>query len=269
MASLLELSNASVLNADSAIAFATTGGGSWPEWDRYLTVNGQQAYHLGNVCGTCAFLFQRLAGANAGIRVGKLTSILEQGVTSLSPELIDTLAQLMPNAEYRVALLRILPQQVQLGGPLDYFAAEQVENEGGIDPFWGLPHDPRVPYYRIKDRSAVAVRAKDNAGGLAFDFIVPMFPDTLLNEHRIRHYESLIRSGRAPTAVSVSLLDVKGPASTGTDHWCMAHYLLDGHHKVAAAARVGQEITLLSFVAVDQGASSPEQVDVVLGNYFR
>lgn len=262
---MIEQSEVSVPVSGSVVDFATTGDGQWPEWNRYLTVDGEKAYHLGNVCGTCSFLFERMAGANAGVEVGELIALLAEGVSSLSPALIDTLAQLMPKAEYRVALLRIVPQQVHLGGAADYFAVEQVENEGGVDPFWGVPHNPKVPYYRVKARSSVEVVV----GGLGFDFVVPMFPETFLDGERISHYETLIRSGLTPTAVSVSLLDVKGPAMTGADHWCMAHYLLDGHHKMAAAARVGQEIALIAFVAVDRGRSSPDQVEAMLDSYPR
>lgn len=269
MARIIEQSKVSVSTSGSVVDFATTGGGAWPEWDRYLTVNGQQAYHLGNICGTCSFLFERMSGANAGIEVGELTAALAEGVSSLSPTLVDTLAQLMPRSEYRVALLRIVPELVQLGGAADYFAVEQIENEGGVDPFSGLPHDPKVTYYRVKERSSAKVGAGAATGGVAFDFVVPMFPETFLDGDRISHYEALIRSGLAPTAVSVALLDVKGPAITGTDHWCMAHYLLDGHHKVAAAARIGQEISLIAFIAVDRGISSPDQVESMLDSYPR
>jgi len=263
------LSACSVVNSGSAIALIKEGRGAWPEWDRYLTIDGQRAYHLGNICRTCSFLFERMSGANAGIEVGELTSLLEEGLTALSSASLDTLAQILPNSEYRVALLRITPQIVQLNGPLDYFVVEQVENEGRVDPFWGLPHYPKVPYYRILGRSAVLVGPQGRTNGLAFEFVVPMYPETFLESERVSHYEALVRSGRAPTAVSLSILDVKGPAMTGTDHWCMAHYLLDGHHKIAAAARAEQEITLLAFIAVDHGISSPDQIDTFLGTYSR
>ena len=48
-----------------------------------------------------------------------------------------------------------------------------------------------------------------------------------------------------------------------TSHWCLAHYLIDGHHKVFAASETGMPCTLLSFLAVDQGVSSPEEVAVL------
>ena len=42
---------------------------------------------------------------------------------------------------------------------------------------------------------------------------------------------------------------------------CLAHYLLDGHHKVFAANKAGLPITLLAFLAVEQGISSAEQIE--------
>ncbi len=266
MTKLLDRAAREIVHSQSALGFSTTGGGAWEVWDRYLTVNGKQAYHLGNVCGTCSFFFERMEGANAGIEVGELTTLLSSGLSRLSPEIVDTLAQLLPPSEYVIALIRLKPELVQLSGQNDYFAVEQVENEEGVDSFWGLPHHPKVPYYRVEGRSGVTMPG-DGSPGAAFDFVIPMFPETFLQSERVAHYESVLQDGAAPTAVALSVLDIKGPACSGTDHWCLAHYVLDGHHKVAAAARTQQEITLISFIAVDQGISSKEQIEIALESY--
>jgi hypothetical protein len=50
-------------------------------------------------------------------------------------------------------------------------------------------------------------------------------------------------------------------ALSSTSHWCLAHYLIDGHHKVYAAAQENKPLTLISFLAVDQGVSSEEEID--------
>ena len=57
---------------------------------------------------------------------------------------------------------------------------------------------------------------------------------------------------------------MKSPADHGTDHWCLAHYLLDGHHKIAAAARRQQPVTLVAFVAVEQGISTEAEANAAL-----
>ena len=262
MPDLLDVTTRNIALSQSPLEFFTSGAGDWEIWDRFLTVNGKQAYHLGNVCGTCRFLFERMEGANTGIEVDELTALLAAGLNNLSEEVVEKLAQLLPASNYIVALLRLKPQLVQLGGESDYFAVEQVENEDGVDPFWGLPHYPKVPYYRVVGRSRVKVPQ-----GEAFDFIVPMIPESMLERERIGFYERSLNDDFAPTAVALSLLDVKGPAYSGTDHWCLAHYVIDGHHKVAAAARADRELTLIAFIAVDHGISSKEQVDIVLKTF--
>jgi hypothetical protein len=263
MSNLLQTVNWRVTESASILAFEKTGDASWPAWDRFLTVDGKRAYHLGNICGTCRFFFERLDGANMAVDVASLTGRLAAGVTALDNELVEALGLLMPVSEYRVALLRLWPDAVSLGSRSDYFAAEQVENEG-ISSFWGLPHYPKVPYYRPKERWKIDV---GEGGARLFDFVVPMFPETWLKNDRINAYVTALAAGGEPTALSLSVLDVKEPAEGGVAHWCMAHYIVDGHHKVAAAARARKPITLIAFIALDHGISSETEVETALRTY--
>jgi hypothetical protein len=43
-------------------------------------------------------------------------------------------------------------------------------------------------------------------------------------------------------------------------HWCLTHFLFDGHHKMEAATRSGMPVTLLSLLAVDDGLAGPEDL---------
>lgn len=262
MAQLLEIATRTVVDSQSPLAFSSTGTDSWPQWDRYLTVNGKQAYHLGNICGTCAFLFEKMEAQTAGIGVGELATRLAEGLENLDEESVDKLVQLMPVGNYILALLMLKPEKVQLNSSNDYFSVEQVENVG-LDLFVGRPHDPKTDYYRIEGRSRVTL---DFDPGLpeAFDFIVPMLSEASLDQDRVAFYEKSLKKGHRPTAVALSVLDVKGPADGGVDHWCLAHYLVDGHHKVAAAAHAQQELTLIAFVAVDHGIASEAQVRAII-----
>lgn len=256
-----------VAKSSSRLAFDTGGCGGLPIWDRYLTVDGKRAYHLGNLCGTCRFLFERMEGANGTVDVGKLTARLEGGVERLDEILVNSLALLMPAGSYYVALIRLYPSTVRLGSSEDYFCAEQVENEGEVDPFWGVPHYPKVPYYRADRRNITFDRGRlGGPVGRLFQFVVPMFPERWLDPARISHYKNMIEAGAMPTAVAISVLDVKGPATRGIDHWCFAHYLLDGHHKVAAAASAGRPLTLITFLSSDRGVASKAEVEAALAS---
>lgn len=265
MPELLDLTARTVTESRSPVGFATTGGEHWKVWDRFLTINGVHAYHIGNICGTCAFFFERMDGADANVDVGALTAALADGLPALDTGVVESLTQLAPNAEYMIALLRVRPKSVQSDGDDDYFAVEQMEQVG--PDYWGdePPHDTKTNYYRVEGRSRVALPNAD-ADTVGFDFIIPMTPKAALSEERVRYYEAAITGGQSPTAVAVSVLDIKGPYD-GADHWCLAHYLLDGHHKIAAAARSGSEITLIALIAVDQGISDRESVETMLSTY--
>jgi len=54
-------------NTESRLKFETEGGGSWPIWDRFISLDGKHAYNIGNICQTCAFLFRRMGGANRSV----------------------------------------------------------------------------------------------------------------------------------------------------------------------------------------------------------
>ena len=255
---LLEKREIEVSGSNSILGFSTEGGGAWKIWDRYLTVDGKNAYHIGNICNTCSFFFERLDGANQSVGSEAIADTLNDGVTSLDEHVVSELSKIVPNEKYEVLLLRVNPKLVQLGGEGDYFSHEQV-SLWGIDGFWGLPHSPKIQYYRLPD-------TKISTSERLFQFIVPMFPGSWLDESQIAEYEALIQKGSEPTAIAISVLDIKSPADWEegveiTSHWCLTHYLLDGHHKTFAASERRAPITLISFLAVSRGISAPEEID--------
>lgn len=65
------------------------------------------------------------------------------------------------------------------------------------------------------------------------------------------------------------MLDVRGPTTREegpdvTEHWCLTHYLLDGHHKTYAASLAERPLTLLSFLATAESMATEENVEQVL-----
>ena len=87
----------------------------------------------------------------------------------------------------------------------------------------------------------------------------------------VSEYAEALRTKAPGTAVSIAVLDVKGPADWNDDrepdpveHWCLIHYLLDGHHKLHAASESGKPFRLLSFVALSQGVSTRAQIEEVV-----
>jgi hypothetical protein len=224
---------------------------------RLLSLDGRAAFELSFWCGTCPFLFKRLEGANATASLADLASRLAMGIDDLDEHVIDRFGELLPRGEYLPLLLRVRPRLVRPLDKEDYFAKEQVVT-WGLDSFWGLPQYPQTPYYRTYE-------APMDSDAHLFEFVVPMVPPSWNDRERVEeHSERLVNSSRA-TAVAVSLLDVCEPAvvdgsQAGFAHWALTHFLLDGHHKIQAAADLGKPIQLLSLLSIDASLATPDQV---------
>lgn len=245
-----------ISNSNSILAFETARGDNGDKWDRYLTIEGKKAYHIGNICGTCGFFFERLDGANRGISPKEVSKQLREGISKLENKIVNGISKLIPNEDYYVNLVEITPSIVTIGKEEDYFANEQI-SIWGIDGFWGFPHHPRIRYYRGSTGNIDETK-------LLFEFIVPMFPQGWLNDDTLNEFKTLINNGNKPTALAVSVLDIKQQYDSNVEHWCLTHYLIDGHHKTYAANIVQKPITILSFLAINQGVSNIKDIDFLI-----
>ncbi|MFC6986856.1 hypothetical protein [Streptomyces cirratus] len=214
---------------------------------RLLMVDDEPAFELSSYCGTCPLLFRRLETSKEKL---SLESMQEQLTGALDETdaggVIDAFGALLPQGEYLPLLLSVEPRLIIPGKEGDYFSGEQVTS-WGLDQFWGLPEYPHTPYYRTFETAV-------DADAHLYEFVVPMVPPTWNERERVEEYIALMEQGTVPTAVAVSTLDVCGPAgSFGDDpsvHWGLTHFLLDGHHKLEAAATVGRPVRLLSLLAL-------------------
>lgn len=233
---------------------------------RYLRLDDKRAYECGNNCNTCAFWFERRDGANGSLSFADAAEILNLGLVTLDDKIIQNIADCLPCGDYIAILGRITPKLVLPSDQNDYFCQEQVQL-WGIDPFWGLPHHPRTEYYRAGSRAI----GEDKG---FFEFVVPMFPHGWLKLDRLAEYKYQLGRGGRPTAVGLGFLDVRSPADFDLgpgqalpgirEHWCFPSFLIDGHHKVYAAAALGCDISLLTFLAPSKGTADVEQIEAML-----
>lgn len=224
---------------------------------RLLWLDGDPAFELTFWCGTCPVTFERLVGANRRLSVPELEQRLTTGLDAPDDDVLATVGGLLPEGIYLPLLLSVRPRLVTPVGEGDYFADEQVAT-WGIDSFRGLPENPRTPYYRTFETSV------DDDAHL-YEFVVPMVPPSWNDRARVAGYEQLLADSSRPTAVAVSILDVTKPADADEsadyyEHRALTHFLIDGHHKMEAAAATGREVRLLALVATE--ASLAPRADV-------
>ena len=261
MSLLLDATRIKVETSKSVVGFEQPKHGDSAGWSRYLTLEGEKAYFIGGACDTCAFLFERMGGANRNVSPTETTDLLRNGLRGLDDALVSTIGKVVPKGHYRVGLLELSTTLVTPGTKRDYFANEQTEL-WGMDPFWGLPYNPKTEYYRTPSVPLGGCRQ-------LFEFVVPMFPKNWLSKKTLDAYANRLSSGEKPTALAVSILDVRGPAAREEgpnvcEHWCLTHYLLDGHHKTYAASLADEQITLLSFLSTYESVATEENVDRVM-----
>jgi len=212
-----------VTESSSLLAFPLTDGTNRPWW-RYLTLNDTQLYFLGNVCETCELLFSRVATATLPLAPAALRANLQSGLRTLDQPLLDTIAPILPTGSYRVSLRSLRPKAI---------------HRRDADP-----HAPPFTYYQTKDQRIDRHRT-------LHELILPIMSDTALDTATIAAYRRQLRAGYQPTAVALSMVDVRYPSGRGFD-WNLIHFLLDGHHKVRAASQQWRPMTLLSFLSIDQ-----------------
>ncbi|HYZ53639.1 MAG TPA: hypothetical protein VE733_09090 [Streptosporangiaceae bacterium] len=225
---------------------------------RFLWLGSDAAFELTFWCGTCPVLFQRLEGATSTLSIAELEDRLRRGLSGIDCDVLAAFAGLLPAAAYMPMLLGVTPRLVTPVAEDDYFAHEQVTT-WGLDDFWGLPENPRTPYYRTFETPVTA-------SAHLYEFVVPMVPPTWNDRARVQQYAQALETSSLPTAVAVSTLDISQPAlddqsSDYYEHWALIHFLLDGHHKLEAAAATGRSLQLLTLVAID--ASLAKEADVL------
>jgi hypothetical protein len=93
-----------------------------------------------------------------------------------------------------------------------------------------------------------------------------MVPPSWNDASRVGHYRESLATSSKPTVVALSLLDICQPATLQRSesdyyaHWGLAHFLLDGHHKMQAAAELGSSLRLLSIVSVNDSVAKRADV---------
>lgn len=229
---------------------------------RRLLLAGETSFELSSWCGTCPFVFERKEGANQRpSEVCEALTGLSETVEVIDDDLLAAISPTVPAGDYLPLLLEVKPELVAPGDSRDYFAHEEVDT-WGVNAFWGLPENPRSFYYRTFE---TPVQPDDHL----YEFVVPMVPPSWNERDRVEHYEVMLNDGGAPAALALSVLDICQPVMLrGPDsyqHWGLTHFLLDGHHKMEAAARSGIPVRLLTLVSVDWSLARAEDIERLPG----
>jgi hypothetical protein len=220
--------------------------------DRYLTIGGVPAYQLAFPCGTCGLVLRRQPDAPPGqLRVDHVRDRLAAGLDRLDRDIIEAFAEQLPRGDYLVLLTDVVPHMATPDSAEDYFATEQPRT-------WQHPSSryttapTNISYYRCG-------HARLSPEADLFQFAVPMHDPDQNDPATVARYSGHGWRQR-PTAVALGLLDISGPWFSTRRHWGLFHFLLDGHHKTAAAATLRRPLRLLTLISVTESLASAEAI---------
>jgi hypothetical protein len=227
----------------------------------YLTIGGETAYRVGyDLCDTCAYIFEKVYPAQSlSDQAGKddarkLAEMLKNLERLPDDEALATIGKVFAPGTYSVMLVRLTPRLAIPGDESDYFAREAVDT-WGVDPYFGVAHSPRTPYYRLGTQALDDVPYGGRRLGVVLG--VPLYPPTqrlMMDPEVVGSYREALRTKSSrPTALALGLVDDRGPAIWDaqpdyTRHLVVTLYILDGHHKIAAAAQAALAAQFLIFL---------------------
>ncbi|MEV0968612.1 hypothetical protein [Microtetraspora glauca] len=216
---------------------------------RYLTIDGRPAYQIAYSCGTCGLVLRREPGTTPGRPPAEqVRDRLNAGLDALDSEVVGAFSAQLPYGDYLVMLLDVRPSLVMPGSAEDYFAAEGPDAWQNEE--FECPLDPaNSAYYRLG-------RDHVDEHDELFQFAVPITDPAQADPATTARYAGAVDSH--PTAVAFGLLDIHRPWFRSERHWGLFHYLLDGHHKTAAA--VGRTIRLLTFISAAESFATEAEV---------
>jgi hypothetical protein len=228
--------------SNGILSFHVRDGSDRPWWS-YLDIDGKPAYLIGNMCGTCSAMFQRCS-SSLPLTSRQLSNQLENGIEMVSQEAIDTVSALLPKGEYLVSIIDVLPSLVK---------QKMNPNMMGVfcesDYFW----------WQLVEKYP---------NGQYNEIVLPMVSEDKLNPERVDYYSKKMKEGLHPTALALSLLDSRVlRGENPVDQ--LAHFVLDGHHKIMAASKTGLPISILSFLFISDFSDSKYYAkDVFLRKHY-
>lgn len=225
-----------------------------PRFERVLTIDGKAAYELASGCWSCYFSFNRLPHADTYESDGDEHALIG---TRLTRNLIGAVCGYLPDGEYVAMDLTERPRLVEAGGPGDYFSDELPRS-------WDLRGlvEEEKEYYRSRSLPFGDAQA-------LFEFIVPLTSQRHMHPDVMARYEQHWPNQQS-AIVALSTLDIHGPADWEEghmpelkEHWCLTHFLLDGHHRMLAAARRNRTVQLVSFLSMAFSAARREDLETL------
>lgn len=237
-------------------------------WHTVLTYGGRPVFLYGNPCGTCGFLYARVGSPSDRITDDEGVELLGDLETVPTDSALQKLARVLPRDTYYASVLETRVRRVEPGSPEDFFSHDMVRLFGTARDVNRLEHLPPVHYRLIPEHTLY----RSNWGffeALLTGVVMPLHDPARLSRERVEEWKVRFQGGRRPTLFALSILDTQSPAveNPGSDptysyaeQVLLTNFLLDGHHRIQAAAELDAVVRVLAMVS-PAGSSVSEAFD--------
>lgn len=250
-------------------------------WYQHLLVAGERVFEYGSPCGTCGIVFRKVGSSAHQVSDSEAFKLVGDLDSVPSDEILLRLARVLQPGTYHPAVVEGTVKLIDPGAPNDYFASDVIRLSGvepPVEPPDDQPSGPRTPYYRFGsefelDRTG---RSSGPHKALVTAIIMPLHDPSRLSRGRVEYWLRQRDAGRPLTAFAVAVIDNQQPAMSPADEsypyeeqFLFTNCLLDGHHRVQAAAESGRAVRILSLLARESSLVGSEDIPAVLRGYFR
>jgi len=198
--------------------------------------------------------------ASPGDRVGDTEAFRAIGDLAAVPsnDVLLKIGRILEPGSYHPSVLEGSVRLVEPGAADDYFAHDVVRLFGLEPPDCEEPGSPKTSYYRFGADHVLGRTGRLNGPhkALVTAVVMPLHAPNQLSRERIEYWKQRQRAGLYLTAFAVSVLDNQAPAMAPHDdsypyeeQFLLTNCLVDGHHRVQAAAELGVPIRILALVA--------------------
>lgn len=224
----------------------------------YLLLDGERIFEFGSSCGTCGIVFRKIGSPSHRVDDAEAVELMGSLERVPPPVVLQRLARPLEVGHYFPVVVEGRVFLIEPGSADDYFATDVARLFGEMPPE-ELPQ-PATGYYRFA--SEHSIERSGRTGGphtaLLTALVMPLISPALLDRARVELWKERQRAGQSLTAFAVAVIDDQEPWGFPVDRTypyeeqlLFANCLLDGHHRIQAAAETHAPIRILSLVARD------------------
>jgi hypothetical protein len=227
-------------------------------WYCHLTVDGERIFEYGCPCGTCGIVFRKVGSTAHRISDTEAVQLLGALDSVPSNSILRRLARVLEPGLYHPIIIEGTVSHIVPGTLDDYFATDVVRLFGLEPPEYEKPSGPGTAYYKfgLEKELERTGRTTGPHKALITAIVMPLHDLSQLNRERIEFWKRQYDAGAILTAFAVSVVDSQSPAMDPPDRtykyeeqFLFTNCMLDGHHRIQAAAEIGAPVRILSLLS--------------------